>query len=163
MGCSPRGREESDTTERLHFHFSLPCTGEGNGNPLQCSCLENPRDQGAWWAAVYGVAQNWTRLKRLSSSSSSKVRVWDRWSLGPLIVNIHESPKKQRTQTKSMFWFHFLSVLFHLSPLWRLYFNGVTRRYLLCICLYCVFAVYYLFVVTWPKELKEEVLERGRG
>ena len=58
-------------TERLHFHFSLSCIGEGNGNPLQCSCLENPRDGGAWWAAVYGVAQSWTRLKRLSSSSSS--------------------------------------------------------------------------------------------
>ena len=70
MGCSPWGREESDTTERLHFHFSLSCTGEGNGNPLQCSCLENPRDSGAWWAAVYGVAQSQTRLKRLSSSSS---------------------------------------------------------------------------------------------
>ena len=58
-------------TERLHFHFSLSCIGEGNGNPLQCSCLENPRDGGAWWAAVYGVAQSRTRLKRLSSSSSS--------------------------------------------------------------------------------------------
>ena len=58
-------------TERLHFHFSLSCIGEGNGNPLQCSCLENPRDGGAWWAAVSGVAQSSTRLKRLSSSSSS--------------------------------------------------------------------------------------------
>ena len=57
--------------ERLHFHFSLSCTGEGNGSPLQCSCLENPRDGGAWWAAVYGVAQSRTRLKGLSSSSSS--------------------------------------------------------------------------------------------
>ena len=56
-----------------YFHFSLSCIGEGNGNPLQCSCLENPRDGGAWWAAVYGVAQSWTRLKWLSSSSSSKV------------------------------------------------------------------------------------------
>ena len=56
-------------TERLHFHFSPSCTGEGNGNPLQCSCLENPRDGGAWWAAVYGVAQGRTRLKPLSSSS----------------------------------------------------------------------------------------------
>ena len=72
MGCSPWGRKESDTTERLHFHFSLSCTGEGNGNPLQCSCLENARDGGAWWAAVYGVAQSRTRLKRLSSSSSRK-------------------------------------------------------------------------------------------
>ena len=52
--------EESDTTERLHFKFSLSCFGEGNGNPLQCSCLENPRDEGAWWAAVYGVAQSQT-------------------------------------------------------------------------------------------------------
>ena len=58
-------------TERLHFHFSLSCIGEGNGNPLQCSCLEDPRDGAGWWAAVYGVAQSWTRLKRLSSSSSS--------------------------------------------------------------------------------------------
>ena len=70
VGYSPWGREESDTTERLHFHFSLSCTGEGNGNPLQYSCLENPRDRGAWWAAVYGVAQSWTRLTRLSSSCS---------------------------------------------------------------------------------------------
>ena len=71
VGCSPWGRQESDTTERLHFDFSLSCIGEGDGNPLQCSCLENPRDGGAWWAAVYGVAQSWTRLKQLSSSSSS--------------------------------------------------------------------------------------------
>ena len=71
VGCSPWGREELDTTERLHFHFSLSCIGEGNGNPLQSSCLENPRDRGAWWAAVSGVAQSRTRLKWLSSSSSS--------------------------------------------------------------------------------------------
>ena len=70
VGCSPRGRQESDTTERLHFHFSLSCIGEGNGNPLQCSCLENPRDREAWWAAVCGVSQSQTRLKCLSSSSS---------------------------------------------------------------------------------------------
>ena len=70
VGYSPWDREESDMTERLHFHFSLSCTGEGNGNPLQCSCLENPRDSGAWWAAICGVAQSWTRLKWLSSSSS---------------------------------------------------------------------------------------------
>ena len=70
IGCSPWGHEESDTTERLHFHFSLSCIGEGNGNPLQCSCLENSRDGGAWWAAVYGVTRSRTGLKRLSSSSS---------------------------------------------------------------------------------------------
>ena len=72
-GCSPRSLEESDMTERLHFHFSLSCIGEGNGHPLQCSCLENPRDGGSWWAAVYGVAQSWTQLKRLSSSSLKNV------------------------------------------------------------------------------------------
>ena len=62
--------------EWLNFHFSLPCIGKGNGNPLQCSCLENPRDGGAWWAAVYGVAQSQTRLKRLSSSSSIDRIMW---------------------------------------------------------------------------------------
>ena len=67
------GSLELDTTERLHFHFSLAHIGEGNCNPLQCSCLENPRDGGAWWAAVYGVAQSRTRLKQRSSSSSSVV------------------------------------------------------------------------------------------
>ena len=77
VGCSPWGLEESDMTERLHFHFSLSCIGEGNSNPLQCSCLENPRGGRAWWAAVYGVAQSRTRLKRLSSSSS-KVRDWQK-------------------------------------------------------------------------------------
>ena len=71
VSCSPWGRYESDTTERLHFHFSLSCIEEGKGNPLQCSCLENPRDGGASWAAVNGVAQSRTRLKRLSSSNSS--------------------------------------------------------------------------------------------
>ena len=105
VGCSPWGHEESDMTEWLHFHFSLSCIGEGNGNPLQCSCLENPRDRGAWWAAVYGIAQNWTRLrdreawcaaihgvaksrtwlsnwtdlKRLSSSSNSSRGIFPLW------------------------------------------------------------------------------------
>ena len=62
VGCHLWGRTESDTTERLHFHFSFSCIAEGNGNPLQCSCLENPRDRGAWWAAIYGVARSRTRL-----------------------------------------------------------------------------------------------------
>ena len=75
VGCSPWGREESDTTEWLHFHFSLSCIGEGNGNPLQCCCLENPWDWGAWWAAVCGVAQSQTRLMWLSSSSRTLLRL----------------------------------------------------------------------------------------
>ena len=70
VGCSPWGLKESNTTEWLHFQFSLPCIGEGNGNQLQCSCLENPKEGGVWWAAVYGVAQSRTRLKRLSSRGS---------------------------------------------------------------------------------------------
>ena len=72
VGYSPWGLEEADTTERLPFHFSLSCIGEGNGNPLPCSCLENPRDGGAWWAAIYGVAQSRTQLKWLSSSSKAE-------------------------------------------------------------------------------------------
>ena len=69
VGCSPWGRKESDTTKRLHFHFPLSCIGEENGNPLQCSCLENPRDGGAWWADVYSVTQSRTRLKWLSRTN----------------------------------------------------------------------------------------------
>ena len=74
VGCRQWGCQESDTTERLHIHFSLSCTGEENGNQLQCYCLENPRDRAAWWAAISGVAQSRTRLKQLSSSS---VTTWE--------------------------------------------------------------------------------------
>ena len=76
------GVAKSDMTERLHFHFSLSCIGEGNGNPLQCSCLENPRDGGAWWAAVYGVAQSWTQLKGLSGMVNWAAAM----KLGPLCI-----------------------------------------------------------------------------
>ena len=93
VACSPWGLEESDTTERLHFHFSLSCIGEGNGNPLQCSCMENPRDGGAWWADVYGVAQSWTRLKWLSSSSSSKYYNWGYHKFSPLL-RVEEDMKR---------------------------------------------------------------------
>ena len=90
VGCSPRGRKESDRTERLPFHFSLSCIGEGNGNPPHCSCLENPRDGGAWWAAIYGVTQSRTRLKRLSSSSWLR----DTWRLNNhFILCIRDSGK----------------------------------------------------------------------
>ena len=76
VGCSPWGHYESDMTEQLHFQVSLSCMGEGNGNPLQCSCLENPRDRGALWAAIYGVTQSQTRLKQFSSSSSSTFQTY---------------------------------------------------------------------------------------
>ena len=88
VGCSPWGREESDRTERLHFHFSLSCIGEGNGNPLQHSCLETPRDGGAWWAAVCGVTQSRIQLKRLSSSSSILL-----WVHKKLVELINESSR----------------------------------------------------------------------
>ena len=84
------GSLELDRTERLHFHFSLSCIGEGNGNPLQCSCLENPRDWEAWWAAISGVAQSRTRLKRLSSSSSMVVfkQIQDSGGVRVSVLNI---------------------------------------------------------------------------
>ena len=86
VGCSPWGCKELDTAERLHFHFSLSCIGEGNSNPLQCSCLENPRNRGDWWAAFYGVAQSQTQLKWLSSSSSSYVTPWTVAQQVPLLM-----------------------------------------------------------------------------
>ena len=73
VGCSPWGCEESDTTEQLHFHFSLSCIGEGNGNPLQCSCLENPRDGGAWWLSSMGshrVRHDWSDLAAAAAAAA---------------------------------------------------------------------------------------------
>ena len=93
VGCSPWGCKESDTTERLPSHFSLSCIGEGNGNPLQCCCLENPRDRGAWWAAVSGVTQSRTQLKRLSSSSSRFVIAFLPSSKCLLISWLHLPPQ----------------------------------------------------------------------
>ena len=80
------GNPNETESSRLHFHFSLSCIGEGNGNPPQCSCLENPGDGGACWAAVYGVAQSRTRLKRLSSSSKFTGKSFDSPSLGDMPV-----------------------------------------------------------------------------
>ena len=111
-GLQSRSRKESDTTARFHFHLSLSCIGEGSGNPLQYSCLENPRDDGAWWAAVYGVEQSRTRLKRLSSSSSTTREVLPLeglitvgnnrtlFSVGGKVVYFRISlPKKKRCKT----------------------------------------------------------------
>ena len=91
------GLLELDTTERLHFHFSLSCIGEGNGTPLQCSCLENPRDRGAWWAAIHGVAQSRAQLKRLSSNSSIEVLLF---YTDMMIVMF----KKRRVQLRNLNW-----------------------------------------------------------
>ena len=115
----PVSSQESDTTERLHFHFSLSCIGEGNGNPRQCSCLENPRDGGAWWAAVYGVAQSRTRLKRLSSSSSrSQVLPLSKSKLIWPVKNEEQpwrtSVNHDRGQGLVLFYYKPLAVFFHM-------------------------------------------------
>ena len=99
-GCSPWGWEESDMTERLHFHFSLSCIGEGNGNPLQCSCLENPRDRGTWWAAVYGVAQSQTQLKWLSSSSGSRGTKFAKCLFSLWIISSFKQLRSKRLRKK---------------------------------------------------------------
>ena len=101
-GCSPWGRWGSDKTERLHFHFSLSCIGERNGNPLQCSCLENSRDSRAWWAAVYGVSQSWTRLTRLSSSSSSSSLIEAEEWISELEDRIVVKTAKEQNKEKGM-------------------------------------------------------------
>ena len=105
------GSLESDTTEwlRFYFHFSLSCIGEGNGNPLQCSCLENPRDGGAWWAAVSGVAQRWTWLKPLSSSSNSKAKVKRKNTCNICTVLAH------RMLLHMLFWFYHTQIYTHTA------------------------------------------------
>ena len=117
IGCSPWGHSESDTTEWLFFHFSPACIGEGNGNPLQCSCLENPRDRGAWWAAVSGVAQSRTRLKRLSSSSSSMVTIVIKFTFAILLFVFRMSPLFLFCFPETAFFCvkYFLAYPFHFS------------------------------------------------
>ena len=106
-------------TERLHFHFSLACTGEGDGNPLQCSCLENPRDGGAWWAAVYGVAQSWTQLTWLSSSSSHPEPA--SWSLQLPLFQWHQHgpiiSSSLLTSATPLWWCFWMCLTFHLQSL----------------------------------------------
>ena len=110
VGCSPWDHEKSDTTKWLHFHFSLACIREGKGNPLQCSCLENPRDGRAWWAAVYGVTQSQPWLKQLSSSSKQCMYVSTALSIHPtfpqlcphicaLCLSLYSCPANRFTST----------------------------------------------------------------
>ena len=87
-----------DTTERLHFHFLLSCIREGNGNPFQCSCLENPRDGRAGWAAVYGIAQSRTRLKRFSSSSSQYSCLENSMDRGAWWATVHRLAESNMTE-----------------------------------------------------------------
>ena len=112
VGYNPWGHEESGTTEQLHFHFSVSCIGEGSGNPLQGSCLENLRDGGAWWAAVYGVTQSRTRLKRLSSNSSVQYYSLQHWTLLPSSVTSVTGHFFHFGSTSSFF----LELFLHSSP-----------------------------------------------
>ena len=142
MGCSPWGREESDTTERLPFHFSLSCIGAGNGNPLQCSCLENPRDRGAWWAAVYGVTQSRTRLKRLSHY------YWSPMCSEPVLGNKrshhHEKPVPHREEQP-------LLTTARESPhvATKTHCNQKKKNIYICVCVcLCVFIETYSYHMT---------------
>ena len=123
LHCSPWGRSESDRTERLHFYFSLSYIGEGNGKPLQCSCLENSGDGGAWWAAVCGVAQSRTWLKQLSSSSSSSsdyiTSSWMKTSRGILFL----SPSDAFVRS-FLYLFYTLIKLLHKSSEWSSLVSG---------------------------------------
>ena len=129
VGYNPWGLKQSDTTERLHFHFSLSCIEEGNGNPLQCSCLENPRNGGAWWAAIYGVAQSRTRLKRLSSSRTTFNYFQTDFSF-LCFLSSHSFPTEKFTNMKleySLTWKsdHVISMNF-LCKLWALVGNNAS-------------------------------------
>ena len=105
VGCSPWGSKEPDMTERLHFHFSPSCIGEENGNSLQCSCLENARDRGAWRAAVYGVAQSQTWLKWLSSSSMFSLYIGYLRNIADPVPDHHNKANSTIKQVTWMFWF----------------------------------------------------------
>ena len=128
VGCSLCGREESDTTEWLHFHFSLSCIGEGNGNPLQCSCLENPRDGRAWWAAVYGIAQSQTRLKWFSSSSSRLSLILFPGPKSLKCLPLNPLQKKVRGPSLAIYWYpqgH--GLCWGPQPSWSLYVSSQQR------------------------------------
>ena len=158
VGCSPWGREESDTAKRLHFHFSFSWIGEGKGNSLQCSCLENPRDGGAWWVTVYGVTQSQTWLKQLSSSSSSSILQTVPWSDVVVICgkesHIWHAAKSPGGLVKTVCWapcsqsiwlgdidgvweFLFLtsSQMLLMLPFWEPYFEN---HYLMVLLKYCL-------------------------
>ena len=133
VGYGPWGREESDTTEQLPFPFSVSCIGEGNGNPFQCSCLENPRDRGAWWAAVYGVTQSQTRLSWLSSSSNilySKVVQQQ--------VAVLEFSQEKMSAHLSTLPFARLSSRHHCSLVWYILSTQIQGRTVIKVCSICL-------------------------
>ena len=156
LGCSSWGCWKSDTTERLHFHFSLSRIGEGNGNPLQCSCLEDPRDGGAWWAAVSGVAQSRTRLKWLSSSSSSSSSNFRVKQLMPGMVKCRITRKTdsfQNIRDALLDHVYLLKILFWLSITCRIKFSLLSLEFKDPIR--CTHLPYYLSV-NWGILLSDE-------
>ena len=151
VGCSPWGHW--DTTERPHFHFSLSCIGEGNGHPLQCSWLENRSDSGAWWAAFYGVAQSQTRLKRLSSSSSSTLLpqgLCTAISSTPSALYIYPPPffpvSQYNWQISSHFFTHLASSL-HAVIFW---FVPILTLNPMCNHIISLVLIWYLFFLCFP-------------
>ena len=132
------GRYELDTTERLHFHFSLSCFGGGNGNPLQDSCLENPRYGGAWWAAVSGVTQSRTRLKQLSSSSSRSYKMDGTW--GSLNHWVEEGHLPIRISALDFFFFFFWQM--RLKSLYLQEFKMVRKMFIFLLHLYIIITHY---------------------
>ena len=153
VDCSPWGREEWDMTEQLHFHFSLLYIEEGNGNPLQCSCLENPRDGGAWWAAVYGVAQSWTRLKWLSSSSMTIChnKLWkilkELGIPGHLICLLRNLYAGQEATVRTG----------HGTTDWFQIGKGVSQG---CIMSPCLFNFYAEYIVWWSTNWNQDCWEK---
>ena len=124
-GLQSMGSLESDTTERLHFHFSLSCIGEGNGNPLQCSCLENPRGRRAWWADVYGVTQSRTRLKWLSSSSKDSIKkknlIKQHYNMMPALLINFLNKRKSLLPRSRLIWPSHIGSLLQKKKIWQIY------------------------------------------
>ena len=151
VGCSPWGCKESDTTEQLHFDFSLSCIEEGNGNPLQCSCLENPRDGGAWWAAVSGVAQSRTRLKRLSSSTSSSQWSRSRCFSGILLLSVIQLMlaiwSGSSAFSKFSFYIWKFSVYILLKPNLKNFGHDLASMWNECNCI--VFCTFFFIALLW--------------
>ena len=146
VGCCPWGHREPDMTEQLHFHLSLSCIGEGNGTPLQCSCLENPRDWGAWWAALYGVSQSQTWLKRLSSSSSSSLTLTE----APVSIKISSFTNENYDVAS-------LSISFQVTQIWSnsQHFSKICAppaTHMRACCMLSHFSCVWLFLTLWTED-----------
>ena len=153
VGCSPWGCWESDTTERLHFHLSHSCIGEENGNPLQYSCLENPRDGGAWWAAVYGVAQSRTRLTWLSSSRVQYIQShWTLWHSFPTTFKVSHNHQSYFLTALCQSGLLILAIMLQVKDYYYL-FSLLKYRWFMILCKFQVYSKvipYILFSGCFP-------------